>query len=60
MRVGFFVYEYPPKIVGGLGTYVDYITREFVSLGHDVSVFTFNQGDLKTREVSNGVEIHRP
>jgi glycosyltransferase involved in cell wall biosynthesis len=43
-----------------LGTYADYITREFVGLGHDVSVFTLNSGDLKTREILKGVEIHRP
>jgi glycogen(starch) synthase len=60
LRIGFFVYEYPPQIVGGLGTYADYITREFVGLGHDVSVFTLNSGDLKTREILKGVEIHRP
>jgi glycosyltransferase involved in cell wall biosynthesis len=60
LRIGFFVWEYPPKLVGGLGTYADYITREFVGLGHDVTVFTLNPGDLKTREVFKGVEIHRP
>jgi glycosyltransferase involved in cell wall biosynthesis len=52
------VWEYPPALVGGLGTYADYITREFVRLGHDVTVFTLNPGDLKTREVFRGVEIH--
>lgn len=60
MRIGFFVWEYPPKLVGGLGTYAEYITREFVELGHDVSVFTLNPGDLKTREILKGVEVHRP
>lgn len=60
MRIGFFVWEYPPKLVGGLGTYAEYITREFVSLGHDVTVFTMNPGDLKTREIVRGVEVHRP
>jgi len=60
MRIGFFVWEYPPKLVGGLGTYAQYITREFVELGHDVSVFTLNPGDLKTREILKGVEVHRP
>lgn len=60
MRIGFFVWEYPPKIVGGLGTYAENITREFVELGHDVSVFTLNPGDLKTRETTKGVEVHRP
>jgi glycogen(starch) synthase len=60
VRIGFFVWEYPPKLVGGLGTYAEYITREFVDLGHDVSVFTLNPGDLKTREIIQGVEVHRP
>ena len=60
MRIGFFVWEYPPSVVGGLGTYAEYITREFVALGHDVTVFTLNKGDQKTREVMKGVEVHRP
>lgn len=60
MRIGFFVWEYPPRLVGGLGTYAEYITREFVELGHDVSVFTLNDGTLKTKEVMRGVEVHRP
>jgi len=60
MRIGFFVWEYPPKLVGGLGTYAEYITHEFVELGHDVTVFTLNSGDLNTREIFKGVEVHRP
>ena len=60
MRIGFFVYEYPPSIFGGLGTYADYVTREYVDIGHDVSVFTLNGGNLKTREILRGVEVHRP
>ncbi|MBT0158571.1 glycosyltransferase family 4 protein [Candidatus Bathyarchaeota archaeon A05DMB-2] len=60
MRIGFFVWEYPPKLVGGLGTYAEYITHEFVDIGHDVSVFTLNDGTLKTREILQGVEVHRP
>jgi len=60
LRIGFFVWEYPPQLVGGLGTYADYITRELVELGHEVTVFTLNQGNLKTKEVMKGVEVHRP
>lgn len=60
MRIGFFVWEYPPAIVGGLGTYAEYITQQFVDIGHDVSVFTLNPGNLKTREILRGVEVHRP
>jgi len=47
LRIGFFVYEYSPAIVGGLGTYADYITREYVDIGHDVSVFTLNGGNAR-------------
>jgi len=60
LRIGFFVWEYPPALVGGLGTYADYITREFVSMGNDVTVFTLNPGNLKTMEIMKGVEVHRP
>lgn len=60
MRICFFVWKYPPKLVGGLGTYAEYITREFVELGHDVTVFTLNPGNLKTREIIKGIEVHRP
>ena len=56
------VYEYPPKIVGGLGTYAAEITRKFVLMDHDVTVFTMNDdaGSLPTREIWRGIEIHRP
>jgi len=62
MKMAVLVYEYPPKIVGGLGTYAAEITRRFVLLGHDVSVFTMNDdaGKLPTRELWRGIEIHRP
>jgi glycogen(starch) synthase len=60
VRIGFFVWEYPPALVGGLGTYAEYITREYIELGHDVSVFTLNPGNLNTTEILKGVEVHRP
>jgi glycogen(starch) synthase len=62
LKIAVLVYEYPPKIVGGLGTYAAEITRKFVLLGHDVTVFTMNddQGSLPTRELLRGIEIHRP
>jgi len=62
MRIAVLVYEYPPKVVGGLGTYAEETTRRFVLSGHDVSVFTMNddKGSLSTREIWHGIEIHRP
>ena len=62
MKMAVLVYEYPPKIVGGLGTYAAEITRKFVLLDNDVTVFTMNDdtGSLPTRELWRGIEIHRP
>jgi glycogen(starch) synthase len=60
MNIGFFTWEYPPRIVGGLGTYSAEITAEMARKGNRVDVFTVNDGRLKTREVINGVQVHRP
>jgi glycosyltransferase involved in cell wall biosynthesis len=62
MKLAAFVYEYPPKIVGGLGTYAAEITRKFVLKDHDVTVLTMNddEGSMPVREIWRGIEIHRP
>ena len=60
MEIVFFVYEFPPYIVGGLGTYAEYITREFVRMGHDVTLFAMHAKDAPTRDIYKGVEVHRP
>ena len=51
-----------PKSSVDLGTYAAEITRKFVLMDHDVTVFTMNddQGSLPTREIWRGIEIHRP
>jgi len=60
MRIGYFVWEYPPRIVGGLGTYAENICPAMMDLGHEVSLFTMNDGTLKTREILNGIDVNRP
>lgn len=60
MRIGFFVGEYPPRIVGGVGTCAENICQALVNSGHDVSVFTMNDGTLKTREALKGIDVNRP
>jgi glycosyltransferase involved in cell wall biosynthesis len=60
MEIVFFVYEFPPYIVGGLGTYAEYVTREFVRMGHDVTLFAMHTKDAPTRDIYKGVEVHRP
>lgn len=60
MNIALFSWEYPPQIVGGLGTYTFELSREIAKRGHSISVFTMNSGSLKTRESIDGIEIHRP
>ena len=60
MRIAFFVYEYPPSLVGGLGTYSQNMAPTLVKMGHEVSVFTLNRGELPTKETLEGVDVHRP
>ena len=60
MRIGFFVWEYPPRIVGGLGTYAENMCQAMIDLGHEVSLFTLNDGLLKTKETLKGVDVYRP
>jgi len=60
MKLAVFCWEFYPKLVGGLGTYAIEITRKFVELGHEVTVFTLNDGTMKTKEEWEGIEIHRP
>ena len=62
MKLAVLVWEYPPRIVGGLGTYAAEITRKFVLDDNDVTVFTMNDdaGSLPTRVIWRGIEIHRP
>jgi glycosyltransferase involved in cell wall biosynthesis len=60
MKIAYFVWEYPPRLVGGLGTYATDITRKLKELGNDICVFTLNSGDLPTSENMNGIEVHSP
>jgi len=61
MHIGFFVWEFRPHLVGGLGVYATEITKKFAQKGHKVSVFTFNpENKLPAIEKSKGIEIFRP
>ncbi len=60
MELTYFVYEFPPYTVGGLGTYAEYMSRELIKMGHDVTAFSMHTKGAPTRDVYKGVEVHRP
>jgi len=59
MRIAYLSIEFPPRIFGGLGVYVDEISREMVSLGERISVFTLGDSKLERHQDMNGVEVFR-
>lgn len=59
MKIAYFSNEYPPLIYGGLGVYVDNISRELAHLGQRVSVFAWGDGTAKKYEDLEGVEAFR-
>jgi glycosyltransferase involved in cell wall biosynthesis len=59
MRIAYMSIEFPPRIFGGLGVYVDEISRELVRQGESISVFTLGNGTLKRYQDMNGVEVFR-
>lgn len=43
MNIGFHCWEFPPTIVGGLGTYAQCVTEALAARGHDLTVWTPEQ-----------------
>lgn len=65
MRILMISWEYPPKIVGGLGRHVEGLSEALVKKGHRVSVVTADIPKAREQEIVAGVEIwralpHRP
>jgi glycogen(starch) synthase len=61
LNIAFVSTEFPPRIFGGLGTYVTSISAKFVEMGQKVWIFTPNDvNELPSKETVNTIEIHRP
>ena len=59
MKIAYLSLEFPPRVYGGLGVYVNEISREMASLGQSISVFTPGEGSLPRQEQMNGVDVFR-
>ncbi len=60
MKIAYFVWEYPPLMVGGLGTYASQVAPRLAKFGNEITVFTLNDGTLKTSEQVGDVMVNRP
>jgi glycogen(starch) synthase len=59
MRIAYLSTEFPPRIYGGLGVYVDFISKELVALNQDISVYVPGDPNLPTRELVDGRDVFR-
>ena len=61
MKIVHFSWEFPPTVVGGLGTVAMELSSMQVKMGNEVVVFTLNKDNkLITTDNFKGVEVHRP
>jgi glycogen(starch) synthase len=59
MRVLMLSWEFPPRLVGGLGRHVDALTRSLVAAGHEVHVVSRSHPDAPSEERRGGLHIVR-
>ncbi len=59
MRIAYFSTEFPPLIYGGLGVYVDNISRQLINLDQRISVFTWGNDKLPRHEIASGIDVFR-
>ena len=59
MKIAYLSLEFPPRIYGGLGIYVNEMSREMAALGQSISVFTPGDSNLPRQEQMNDVAVFR-
>ena len=59
MRIVYVSSEFPPQTGGGIGTYVEAISRTLADRGHDVTVVTISDDTVPARERIHGVTVIR-
>jgi glycogen synthase len=52
-------WEYPPRVVGGLGRHVSALTRSLAAQGHEVHVVTRDHPDAPAEEHADGIHVVR-
>ena len=61
MRIVHFLWEFPPVIKGGLGTFGMEISLKQTAMNNDVTVFSLNEGNAhKTIDCWHNIEVYRP
>jgi glycogen(starch) synthase len=59
MRILILSWEFPPRLIGGLGRHVDALTRALVAGGHDVHVISRSHPDASAEESHGRLRVTR-
>jgi glycogen synthase len=59
MRIALLSWEYPPRLVGGLGRHVHRLSTALADAGHEVHVITREHPDAPSEETLDGVHVVR-
>ena len=59
MRILMLSWEFPPRLVGGLGRHVDSLTRSLVAAGHEVHIVTRSHPDAPAEERRGPLRVTR-
>ena len=59
MKILMLSWEYPPRIVGGLGRVVHDLSHRLIKDGHEVTVVTYKDGNVPYFESDGGVKVYR-
>ena len=59
MRILMLSWEFPPRLIGGLGRHVDALTRALVAAGHEVHLISRSHPDAPATETRGGLHVTR-
>ncbi len=59
MKILVFIWEFPPRLVGGIARHGAELYPELVLLGHEICLITVESSQAPTRETIEGIDVHR-
>ncbi len=59
MKILVFIWEFPPRLVGGIARHGAELYPELVLLGHEIHLVTVESGQASALEIIEGIHVHR-
>ncbi len=59
MKILVLIWEFPPRLVGGIARHGAELYPELVKLGHEIHLITVESGQAPAKEIIEGIYVHR-